>query len=153
MTKIKIDRSYKENGDLPLYCKYPQQFDAQPAYLYITSQGEISIEVDGDISGGCGADVWHNRTLRYRVNCLLTQSDLDALLGDKDFLDLAERVIAGHEVDWDRWGGNIVGALSEDAEEASEDLERYLEMYQPSWDEVERIEIEREEREQTELEE
>ena len=151
MTKIKIDRSYKENGDLPLYCKYPQQCDAQPAYLYITEIGEISIEVDGDIGGGCSADVWHRRTLRYPVNCLLTQSDIDTLLDSKEFVELAERIIAGHEVGWDRSGGNIVGTLSEDAAEASEDLERYLEMYQPSWDEVERIEIEREEREQTEL--
>ena len=95
--------------------------------------------------------MWHRRTLRYPVNCLLTQSDIDTLLDSKEFVELAERIIAGHEVGWDRSGGNIVGTLSEDAAEASEDLERCLEMYQPSWDEVERIEIEREEREQTEL--
>jgi hypothetical protein len=96
----------------------------------------LVIDEDGDVSltyrtyyGGDGTpeDEWHDRTLTYHLGGPGV-IDVDLLREDLAqggrLAALVDRVKAGHEVVWD--GNNNVGQLGEDAQEASDELERLL---------------------------
>lgn len=107
------------DGIAPVYTKYDSEFQPQPAYIRMDEDGEIDAWVNGEIGNAVPASIWNGRTLTWRV-----PSDVkgDALLAFvKEHQPLFERVHLGHEVDLD--GNNHVGALDEDAQEASEEIE------------------------------
>ena len=107
----------------PLYRRYPDQSEAQPAHIYIDADGEVAADIDGEIGGAVPMAVWHRRVLR--VSC---PPDVNGR-ALRDYLEgigrpLLERVHAGHTVHWD--GSNYVGHLDDDARDALDRLEREL---------------------------
>jgi hypothetical protein len=96
--------------------------------LVIDEDGDVSL-TDRTYYGGDGTpeDEWHGRTVTY---CLGGPGVIDVDLLREDLAQggrlagLVDRVKAGHEVVWD--GNNHVGLLGEDAQEASDKLERLL---------------------------
>lgn len=95
--------------------------------LVLNEDGEASID-ERTYYGGDGTpfDEWHGRTLTWTFAAEIL--DLETLredLGEGGRLAvLLDRVKAGHSVKWD--GNNHVGRLSEDAEEANEEISRLL---------------------------
>jgi len=108
----------------PLYCKYPNQCNPQPAFVEMDEDGEVSADYSAD-SGGTPSHVWHNRTLRWAVPSEVNGKTLADLLQGDEVRGLLERIHAGHSVDWD--GSNHRGTLDDAAQDASYDLERRLE--------------------------
>jgi hypothetical protein len=96
--------------------------------LVIDGGGEVSL-ADRTYYGGDGTfeDEWNDRTLAYEI---AGPGVIDTDLLREDLAEggvlstLIDRVKAGHEVVWD--GNNNVGHLDEDAQEASDELERLL---------------------------
>ena len=112
-------------GDLDLFCKYQGQHDWQPAYIEIDGD-KLSAGYNAEIGGAVSFDVWHRRILRYRITAMRA-SEANQLL--ERIAPLAERIAAGHSIEWD--GNNNVGRLDEDASEAEEELEYLLDQYVP----------------------
>ena len=106
-------------GVAPVYEKYDSEFQPQPAYIRMDEDGEIDAWVNGNING-TPMSVWHGRTLTWRVPSNVRGDALLAFV--KEHQPLFERVYLGHEVDWD--GNNHVGKLDEDAQAASEEIEK-----------------------------
>lgn len=102
----------------PLYLRYEGQVNAQPAFVELDEDGEISTAIGAD--SGCGMAFWHRRTLQWRVPSDVSGAAMIAFLQSDEARTLLERVHAGHTVEWD--GNNHVGRLSGDAREASEEF-------------------------------
>lgn len=108
----------------PLFHRYPQQTEPQPAYVQLDEVGDVTAGHSGEIGGGAPAHVWHGRTLRWSVPASVLGDVLADLLAG-DALPLLQRVHAGHSVQWD--GNNHCGALDDDAQQASDELDRLFE--------------------------
>lgn len=111
------------DGAAPVYEKYDGQLQPQPAYIRMDEDGEIDAWVNGEIGNAVPASIWNGRTLTWRVPSNVRGDALLAFV--KEHQGLFERVYLGHEVDWD--GNNHVGALDDDAREASEEIEKAAE--------------------------
>lgn len=95
--------------------------------LVIEEDGDVTVETRSRYgsSDGITMDRWHNRTLTYR----LARSEHGATAIDAGLLTawiedqhpLIDRIVAGHSTEWN--GSNYVGRLTEDARDASGDLE------------------------------
>ena len=109
-------------GVAPVYEKYDSEFQPQPAFIRMDEDGEIDAWVNGNING-TPMSVWHGRTLTWRVPSNVRGDALLAFV--QEHHPLFERVYLGHEVDWD--GNNHVGKLDEDAQAASEEIEKATE--------------------------
>ncbi len=113
----------------PLYHVYPQQYQAQPAYIEfsgkLTEDGAIKLEADysGDISG-VPANVWHGLVRRLTVPAQVSRSALESLASNEEFIVLVNRMHAGFDSDWN--GNNYVGTLTDDAKQAEEEIEQML---------------------------
>jgi len=73
------------NSDLifPVYAKYPQQVNAQPAFITLdTRDGEIDADYSGEIGNGLPADVWNGIVIRFPINCMSTTSEIDTMIAD-----------------------------------------------------------------------
>lgn len=95
--------------------------------LLITEDGEVYIAernyVGGD--GTCERE-WHNRTLTVTLPDVLDLEALRKVLADGGELSkLIDRVVDGHEVEWD--GNNWVGSLTDDAQAALNEIKAYCE--------------------------
>jgi hypothetical protein len=123
-----------ETADLaPLYCKYPDQVRPQPAYVMLDDDGEVTADWSGEIGSSTPMRCWHGVDMRWSVAAAIKPIALiDYLQGEA--LPLLERIHAGHSVDWD--GNNHVGSLSDDAQEASDDLRIGLEMFGYEYDRI-----------------
>lgn len=109
-------------GIAPVYEQYDGQYQPQPAFIRMDEDGEIDAWVNGEING-TPMSVWHGRTLTWRVPSNVRGDALLAFV--QEHRQLFERVYLGHEVDWD--GRNNVGTLDDDAQEASEEIEKAAE--------------------------
>lgn len=107
----------------PLYHRYPGQTGPQPAYVQLDEDGDVTADWSGEIGNAVPMHVWHGRTLRWGVSESV-RCDVLAELLRGDALPLLERIYAGHSVEWN--GHNHVGRLDNDAQEASDALERML---------------------------
>lgn len=122
---IIIDRSILDSeSNAPLYQQYAGQTNPQPAYLFLTEDGEAGLDWTGEIGNAVPLDVWHHRTLRWSVAPQLSKVGCKELLEDPKVVALLGRIHAGHSVEWD--GNNMVGRLTEDASDASYNLQKYL---------------------------
>lgn len=108
----------------PLYHRYPNQTNAQDAYVEMTEDGEVSADYSGEIGNGMPMSVWHGCTLRWSVPSDVRGNELADLLGTDEAIALLERIYAGHSVEWD--GSNHTGGLDDDAQAASEALQDLL---------------------------
>lgn len=124
-TPISFDLANLSGGDkTPLYLRYPAQINPQPAYVHLTSDGQVSAYVSGEIGNGTPARIWNSVDLQWPVSCEAHPVLLAKLL-QGDALPLLERIHAGHAVEWD--GSNYRGELTDDASEASDELAQLLE--------------------------
>lgn len=120
---ITISTSNLRDSLAPLFHRYPRQTTPQGAHVELDEGGAVSADWNGEIGNGVPVAVYHKRTLRWSVPPAVSgQALADYLKGEG--LALLERVHAGHATQWD--GSNLVGRLSEDAQEASEELDQAL---------------------------
>lgn len=91
------------------------------AYIEMDESGVVKVEWLTEYGGdGIPFDVWHKRTLRYRLPAGVDRAALvDQLAEGGEVSALLARVHAGHTVEWD--GSNYVGCFDDDAAEADED--------------------------------
>lgn len=123
-----IEINLHENAsDKTCPCYFEQGGQESKAYLYLDLEGEgemwIGSKYPSDNSWGHREH--HKIQYRYAIPNNLTEVGYNQLLRDAKVLALAERVVAGAEIEWD--GGNYRGALNDDAEAAEDELSRYLE--------------------------
>ncbi len=119
-TKIKIEWDDELKKELaPLYVRYDRQTKAQPAHVELEQDGTLTADWSGEI-GGTPMDVYHRRRLWWDVDPHLTGQAVADLLAE--IAPLAQRVLDGWTEDWD--GNNNVGTLTEDAQQASDEIER-----------------------------
>ena len=103
-----------------IYCQYDGQCQPQDCYIEIDlDNSKIEASYNGEIGNAVPMAVWHNRISRYEIPCIFPAT-ADELM--KELLPLAERMEAGYESIWD--GSNYVGSLTEDAQAASDEIER-----------------------------
>ncbi len=125
LRKARVVWSPGPQDKLPLFAHYDGQLQPQPAFLSLDIRtGEVDAGFSGEISG-VPSDVWHGLVRRYTVPAGVLSYKLEALLSDPDLLALLNRVLAGSETVWD--GSNYVGRLTDDAKDAEDEIERYLE--------------------------
>ena len=114
----------------PPYCQYNGQYEAQDVYIEIDPDGKtVSMDYDPEIGGGVPEDVYHKIIMRYYLprDTVPTVSSANDILSN--LLPLAERVVAGHSIEWN--GINHVGVLDDDAQMASECIRDTIDNY--SW--------------------
>jgi hypothetical protein len=128
-----------EDEKAPLYLRYVNQTNPQPAYVKLDcDRAELNAVSDGLIGGGMEVEEYHKRTLRWDVCNNLTGSAVVELLDE--IAPLAQRVVNGYSSVWD--GHNHVGRYTDDAAEAAAEIEkmcdesRYLETVEV-WDSAE----------------
>lgn len=107
-------------GEYPLYRMYPQQFNPQNAFIRLDpEEAELSADWNAEVGNAIPMAVGHGLVLRYPVSCYLTADEVNALMNQ--LTPLALRVCNGYSEGWN--GHNNVGRLTEDAEEASQEIE------------------------------
>lgn len=142
-----IDDCSNVDGELlPLYADDRRK---QELHIDIDHDGTVSLLVKSYYGGdGVPMDVWHRKTLRYTVATGPVVVHLPSLRSDLEdggrLAKLIDRIIDGHSTRWD--GSNTVGCLTDDASNASQDLEHafgrgfdYIDTSAEIWNEVEYI--------------
>ena len=104
-------------GKAPLYCKYPQQLQPQPAYLEITPEGELGADYNAEL-GGIPADVWHKRRIWITLPANISAETIEGFVSDN--LDKLQELYNSLVIDWD--GRNFVGTFNEDLYEELQQL-------------------------------
>ena len=95
---MEINRNYRQKGRVPLYERYADQIDSQPARLTMDEDGKVEVGVSGGIGNSISIDVWNGRTLTWRLpNCLSVQG-IDALLDKVE--PLLKELYRHHTVVW-----------------------------------------------------
>lgn len=122
---ITINTDNLRNELAPLYRRLHGQYQPQPAYVYLDEDGNVHADYCGIIGAGQPMDVWHGRTRRWSVNPEVNGDQLAELLESDKVRALLERVHAGLSIEWN--GSNYVGRLTDDARDASDELERIFE--------------------------
>lgn len=107
----------------PLFCQYPREYRPQPAHVEMDQHGKVSAGYSADPSRySTTFDRAHGRTLAWSIEPHAKPGRLADLL--REHAELFQRVHDGHIVAWD--GRNHIGYLSDEAQAASDDLERIL---------------------------
>ncbi len=105
----------------PLYKKYPRQTNPQDAYIELDCRtGSLSADWNGVIGTAIPFSVYHGHERRYEISPYISGAQLTEFLNDPETVALAQRIIDGYESVWN--GNNHVAALTEDAQEAEEEL-------------------------------
>lgn len=123
--EITLDTSDLDNltGSAPLFfCSY--KGEPYRACLLLDEDGKVSTDTRAPWDRGTPIDEWHGRRRIWKVPAGVRGYALCDVLSDTHILELLQRVHNGHSVEWN--GNNYVGALNDDAEEASDELERCL---------------------------
>lgn len=92
------------------------------ARLSLEEDGVCHLIVSATWDNATPAAEWHGRTRHWSLPALVTSVALSRMLNSRETLQLLQRVNDGREIVWD--GNNLVGRLNEDAQEASDELER-----------------------------
>nr|WP_294560132.1 hypothetical protein [uncultured Rhodopila sp.] len=117
-----------------LHCQYSGQSGPQDCYLYLDcDKAELSCGYNAEIGNGISFDVYHGRTLRWKIPCL-TADSANALM--QEVSDEAQAIVDGYECVWD--GHNHVGKLTDDAVEAREAIGRAIDR---PWSEYDTVEV------------
>lgn len=130
MATIRISEHLGDGSRAPLYQHYQGQTQAQPAYVELEEDGTVNASYDPEIGGAVPMTVWHGRDRRYPVSNSISMDGLKALLAY--ITPLLQRVHDGLSIEWD--GSNIVGRLTEAAENAEAKISRICES--DEWDTV-----------------
>lgn len=104
-----------------LFCKYSSQQQQQDCYMELDLQDEtVQLSYNGEIGNSIPSSVYHNRTLRFSVECL-TMDKGNALLVEA--LPICQRISAGYEIEWT--GNNHKGRTTTyDARNAIDELHK-----------------------------
>ena len=125
-TRIEITLGDDNGSAAPLFRQYPQQLQAQPAYLEFDPAAEGPLALVGEYSGEVGtavpADVFNGRRIRINVPANARRGWLLGLADDAALAGLLERVRSGYEV-CDPYSGRA--QYSDDATAALEALEEW----------------------------
>lgn len=104
----------ENHGDL--HHQYPGQTSPQDVHVILNcDKGTLTADWDGIIGAGMPMNVYHRRTLRWRIPAL-TAGAANALLDE--ILPHAETIVAGYSCEWD--GHNHVGRYTDEADAAIE---------------------------------
>ena len=129
---IVIDREYRDAGEWPVLHTYPQQCQPQGAYITVCSDGEVYADWNAEIGSAVPATVWHGVDMRFSIHPELTVADLDELF--EELAPLLEELHKEHSVSHD--GSNLVGRVTEEGQELSDQIERICIEWPPSeWEE------------------
>ena len=125
---VVIHKVLPQDGDLPLFRRYPTQFQPQPAYLELDETGRAALGISDIIGTGVPEAVWHQRTLRFHVSPYLSRAACERLLEDPEVLALLERIHAGHRVMRQLRHGRLhrAGELTPEARRAAAALQQRL---------------------------
>lgn len=108
----------------PLYHRYARETSPQPAYLELDEHGMVSAEWDSVVGNGQAPEHYYGRTKRWRLSPHLSGDMVNEFVHG-EVLDLLKQIHVGHRVEWD--GRNHIGVLDDDAEAASDELEKLCE--------------------------
>lgn len=109
-----------EEAEAPLLERVGQSIGR--ARLSLDENGICHLIVSATWDHGTPIDEWQGRTRRWSLPALVTSGALSKMLNSRKTLQLLQRVHNGREIVWD--GQNLAGRLNEDAQEASDELER-----------------------------
>lgn len=107
----------------PLYYKYQNEFNPQPAYIELDcrGEGELLADYSGEIGNSVPIYYWNELAVRWGVSAETTGTSLQALFTDQKFLSCCKRIIEAFDEVWD--GNNFVGKYTGDASDAIEEAE------------------------------
>jgi hypothetical protein len=109
----------------PLYNKYTSQTNPQPAYITIYPDGYRAVaDWSGIVGPGQSMESWLGHEITIDVNESAKGDAIADMLESETFQTLAERICDGHSIVWD--GNNHVGRLTDDAQEAKDELEEFV---------------------------
>jgi len=101
---------------------YPTQTTQQELFLEIYQNGTIEVDVNPEIGNSVPSKVWHREILRCGIPSGMTRSDI------KEFYrankSLFAIIVKGFTSEWN--GSNHVGVLTDEAQEALEEIEYKL---------------------------
>jgi hypothetical protein len=107
----------------PLYSRYPQQYNTQPAYVEIDPNTRtVSADYSGEIGNAVPMSVWHGRIIRISVPAEIHGPSLAEYLQLPETIAELEQICDGYDEKWD--GNNWKGTLTEAAQLVVEHLER-----------------------------
>lgn len=115
-----IDYSSFQNKERPVFCHYSGQLQPQPAFVQIDEDGRVWAGYCPDIGNGVPMSVWYRHDLRVSINPELSSGEIECFLLDTKIQALLERIVAGHDIEWD--GSNWIGSLTGDARAALDAL-------------------------------
>jgi hypothetical protein len=122
MATLNILFNASEKSQFPVYCKYPQQCEPQPAFITLNLEnGDLDADYSGEIGNAVTSRVWHNIVLRFAINPESTADQVEKIINDNS--EAFQKILDGSEVVWD--GNNNVGRLNEEAKAIREQLDDY----------------------------
>lgn len=114
--------------DTELFCHYASQSEPQRCFIALDLEdGTLWADYNAEIGSAVPEAVWNGRTIRFPAPCM-TAAGMNHLMDE--IAPLADRVLAGSEIEWD--GNNHVGKLDEDAQDASDEIERICDELEPA---------------------
>ena len=103
----------------PLYCKYEQELQEQPAFIELDIRdGSLIADWDAETGNGAAPDLWHGLRRQYGISSNLTTDEINALL--TEVAPIAQRIVDEIKIQSDGLQDRPV--LSDKAESAEEDM-------------------------------
>jgi len=123
MTTLNILFNATERSErFPVYCKYPQQYNAQPAFITLDLEdGDIDADYTSEIGNAIPGRVWHGIVLRFGISPESTADQIEKIINDN--AEAFQQILDGADVVWD--GNNNVGKLNEEAQAVYDRLNDY----------------------------
>lgn len=127
MTSIKTGNTKKLNvtfdaidsDRFPVYCKYPLQCQAQPAFIELDIEtGECTADYNRKIGNAIPFSVWHNRKLRFSIAPEMRNNEIAELIDS--LKDEFQKILNGASVEWD--GSNNIGRFNDESQRCLDDL-------------------------------
>jgi hypothetical protein len=115
-----------------LHQHYAAEQAPQACYLALDLRdGELSASYNPEIGSGIPASVFHHVVLWWPIPCL-TAAAANGLM--RELAPLAQRMLTGGRVEWDR--SNDVGVLTPDAQAAKQEIHELIADQAPDLDQV-----------------
>lgn len=105
-----------------LHRQYDGEMQPQPCYIELDlREGTLLADWNAEVGNAVPESVYHGFERRYRIPCLTADAANRVM---NEIAPLAGRVVAGFEEEWD--GKNMVARLSDDAQNAEDEIETRL---------------------------
>lgn len=120
MTTLNITFNAETSGRFPVYCKYQDRYQEQPAYIVLDLEtGECNADYNSEI-GGTPEPIWNGCILTFRLSPSATADEIESII--ENHAEEFQNILDGSSVEWD--GSNWVGQLNEDALSICESLNK-----------------------------